>query len=152
MNSYWRTSEDMVHEIEYGVTKSQFLFKPEINLKFNEKMVDTKLVIAALDDFHSSQKNTVFVFLTNDSDFQPLFERIKSQYKLYWMCGNEIKYQSKELKEIVDPNLIYSFFERTTFVDSSTIYKDLEFPANYSSLLEDYHNHLMPKSWPDWMD
>ena len=68
------------------------------------------------------------------------------------MCGDEKKYHSKELKEVVNSNYIFSFGDQIEHIDPSSIFKDLKFPANYSSLLGDYIYQIMPKSWPDWMD
>lgn len=53
---------------------------------FGEKGVDCDLIMQVMDDLHR-QETDVFVFMTNDMDFFPLIERLKSEGKPVFLCG-----------------------------------------------------------------
>ena len=40
-----------------------------------------------MDDLYTAKENEVFVFITNDTDFVPLFERVGKTHQLIWLQG-----------------------------------------------------------------
>ena len=100
-NNSWK---DLVSELNEGVTRFDIHPSHNYMIRFQEKGVDAKLIIAAIDDLARSNNNTFFSILTNDTDYFPIFEKIIKNRELYWLCGENEKKMSGILKKIVPEN------------------------------------------------
>ena len=69
------------------------------NLVFGEKGVDADLIVQAMEDLLQHEVD-VFVFFTNDSDFIPLFQRIKNRDKSIYICGIALNLSQHLLKAV----------------------------------------------------
>lgn len=97
-NDTWK---DLVSELNEGITRFDIHPNHNYMIRFQEKGVDAKLIIAAMDDLARSNNNTLFSILTNDNDFFPIFEKIIKSHELYWLCGENEKKFANTLKNIV---------------------------------------------------
>lgn len=68
-----------------------------------EKGVDCDLIINAMDDLYNNSTES-FVFMTNDMDFFPLIERIKSDGKNVFLCGIKGKVSNRLIKCVGEDN------------------------------------------------
>ncbi len=81
-----------------------------------------------MKDLNSSDKNTIFSFITNDTDFLPLFREIKSKNELYWLRGSAKP--SNQLKSLViQENQIElsEFFEKYHFFSMANSFWNNQF-------------------------
>lgn len=75
-------------EKKYGHLKSiQLINKYDYksSIKWEEKGVDTKLTIDAVDSCYKNSINEISCIITNDTDFEPLFKRLDKSKIFYWV-------------------------------------------------------------------
>ena len=99
----------VISEVNQGEINLDLRPKEASLIEFKEKAVDTKLVMRCMDDLKTSKDNDVFVFVTNDTDFLPLFERVLESRQLIWLPGAEKK--SKKLAEVAGDTRTFNLFD-----------------------------------------
>ena len=109
----------LISEMNEGETRFDIHPKRNHLIEFHEKAVDTKLIMRCMDDLASSKDDDVFVFVTNDTDFLPLFERVLETRQLIWLPG--AKRKSKKLEALVGKT-------RTFELSDFFLGKSAEFP------------------------
>ena len=85
-----------------GSTNFRIIPQGKKLVKLSEKQVDVELALDSVNDLNKENKKTIFVFITNDSDYQKVFERVRKQeFQLMWMYGGERNSHARQLKENV---------------------------------------------------
>ena len=92
---------NVASETNEGFTRFDVKTGNTVFVKVEEKAVDTKLVLKSFEDSLSSGSDSIFVFITNDNDFFPLFERIQSTRQLLWFHGGPKERRANALAKIV---------------------------------------------------
>lgn len=115
--------KNFVSQVTFGKTKFDIPKTNTFFIRYKEKAVDSNLIVNAMKDLNSCANNTIFSFITNDTDFFPLFKEIKNTNELYWMRGyaspsNELKHLVQEDKQIA----LSEFFEKYHFYRMSNHY------------------------------
>ena len=94
-----------VSEVNEGQTRFNLLRGRPTLIEFQEKAVDTKLIMKCMDDLSAADDSDVFVFVTNDTDFAPLLERVAKTHQVIWLQGGENR--AKGLEATVGKARVY---------------------------------------------
>ncbi|MDC1407928.1 NYN domain-containing protein [Candidatus Puniceispirillum sp.] len=129
--------KSLVAEVSEGQTRFNIKPKQHFFIEFQEKAVDTKLVMKCMDDLAKAKNDDVFVFITNDTDFLPLFERVAETHQLIWLTG--AKNKSKGLSGAVGRGKI---FDLVDFLSGEGLHKKIP-STKY------WDNEVLKQSCPD---
>ena len=115
-----------------GVKKLQFA--KSHNPWFKEKQVDVLLTIAMCDAALDKRLDWVCV-VTNDSDYVPAIERMKSAGKnVIWLCADDISRRSADLLEVIGDDCSFTvldLFGRRSDGSSKMFLKLFELPGRF---------------------
>lgn len=115
LDSFDKKYSNTISQVTLGKTNVKINPRNTILLSFNEKRVDSALIVDAMKDLNLSKNENIFSFITNDTDFAPLFSEIKSLRELYWTpCITDMNKIAKDLEKIAEPIYHNLNYERQT--------------------------------------
>ena len=97
IDNFDKSYKNIIAEHHKGDVRFDFINNNNFFIKFQEKGVDTKLTMEVMDDLCKLKNPSCFSIITNDSDFSPLFNKVRKDNKLLWFYGAPEKRKSNAL-------------------------------------------------------
>ena len=147
-------NKSFVSEFTLGKTKINI---PKVNtfyIRYREKAVDSNIIVSAMKDLNISRENTIFSFITNDTDFLPLFKEIKHHHELYWMRGyakpsNELLDLVQETNQIELSEFFekYHFFRMANSFWNNQFFEVVDDNFDFYQMQDNYYHKLLDEDW-----
>ena len=147
-------NKSFVSEFTLGKTKINI---PKVNtfyIRYREKAVDSNIIVSAMKDLNISKENTIFSFITNDTDFLPLFKEIKRHHELYWMRGyakpsNELLDLVQETNQIELSEFFekYHFFRMANSFWNNQFFEVVDDNFDFYQMQDNYYHKLLDEDW-----
>jgi uncharacterized LabA/DUF88 family protein len=136
-------NEDLLRQIRNSGFNTEKFEKIELK----EKGVDTDLIISVMDDLHSNVCDG-FTFITNDTDFTPLFQRVIKMGKRLFLAAFSDERLASHLTEVAQENKNFIDLLDVSILDFDNIWlRQLERQGidreAFDNTMRLYHDHVL---------